>query len=91
MEDARALKRAYARLIREYGPETHPEVFQHIRRLYEQAGAARADAAIAEETSKGEGAASAGGSASAPSQEEHAAWVDAHLAAPGAPDLRAPD
>ncbi len=35
--DAAALKRAYARLIRTHGPETDPEAFRHIRALYEQA------------------------------------------------------
>lgn len=42
MGDPRALKRAYARLIREHGPETDPEAFQHIRALYEAALAAPA-------------------------------------------------
>jgi hypothetical protein len=35
--DARALRRAYAALVRRWTPEEHPEVFQHIRALYEQA------------------------------------------------------
>lgn len=35
--DLRQLKRAYAALIRAYGPESHPEVFEHVRRLYEEA------------------------------------------------------
>lgn len=38
--DAAQLKRAYARLIRKHSPESDPEAFQHIRRLYEQAQAA---------------------------------------------------
>lgn len=38
-EDPTQLKRAYARLIRAHGPESDPEAFEHIRRLYEQAQA----------------------------------------------------
>ncbi|TVQ86452.1 MAG: hypothetical protein EA397_19840 [Deltaproteobacteria bacterium] len=37
IQDARALKRAYAKLIRQYPPETSPEAFTHIRALYEHA------------------------------------------------------
>lgn len=37
LADRRALKRAYARLVRAHPPEADPEVFQHIRRLYEEA------------------------------------------------------
>ena len=33
--DRRAVKRAYTKLIRKFSPESHPEVFAHIRRLYE--------------------------------------------------------
>ncbi len=39
LSDLRSLKRSYARLIRAWGPEQHPEAFQHIRRLYELARA----------------------------------------------------
>ncbi len=35
--DGRALKRAYARLIRRFGPDHEPEAFEHIRALYEMA------------------------------------------------------
>jgi hypothetical protein len=35
--DPKALKRAYARLIRAFGPDTDPAAFAHIRALYEQA------------------------------------------------------
>lgn len=38
--DPRELRRAYARLIRAHGPEGEPEVFQHVRRLYEEGLAA---------------------------------------------------
>jgi hypothetical protein len=37
VDDARALKRAYASLIRRFGPDAAPDVFAHIRRLYEAA------------------------------------------------------
>lgn len=37
VSDRRALKKAYARLIRRFDPERHPEAFTHIRRLYELA------------------------------------------------------
>jgi len=37
LADSRALRKAYARLIRRFDPETSPEVFAHIRRLYEAA------------------------------------------------------
>lgn len=37
VDDARALRRAYARLVRVHGPEDDPETFAHVRRLYEQA------------------------------------------------------
>ncbi|MEM7675979.1 MAG: hypothetical protein AAF449_08250 [Myxococcota bacterium] len=37
LQSSSALKRAYARLIRRYGPDHHPQVFAHIRDLYEQA------------------------------------------------------
>lgn len=36
MRDARSLKRAYARLVREHPPERDAASFEHIRRLYEQ-------------------------------------------------------
>ncbi len=35
--DRRGLKRAYAQLIRTWDPDGHPEVFTHIRALYEAA------------------------------------------------------
>jgi len=35
--DRRALRKAYARLIKRFDPEHHPAAFEHIRRLYEQA------------------------------------------------------
>ena len=35
--DPKALRKAYARLIRQFTPETHPDAFAHIRRLYEEA------------------------------------------------------
>jgi len=35
--ERRALKRAYATLIKTYDPDSHPDVFTHIRALYEQA------------------------------------------------------
>ena len=40
LSDARALKRAYARLIRRFKPEVAPAAFAHIRRVYEEAKAA---------------------------------------------------
>lgn len=39
VDDLRALKRAYAKLIRAHPPEQAPETFAHIRALYEQARA----------------------------------------------------
>lgn len=38
--DLRRLKRAYAKLIRVFSPESAPDVFAHVRRLYEEARAA---------------------------------------------------
>lgn len=35
--EPRALKRAYAALVKRFGPEGDPEAFEHIRRLYEAA------------------------------------------------------
>ena len=37
VDDPRSLKRAYATLIRAFAPDDHPEVFAHIRSLYESA------------------------------------------------------
>lgn len=37
VHDRRGLKRAYAALIKTWGPDAHPEVFRHIRDLYEAA------------------------------------------------------
>lgn len=37
VHDRRGLKRAYAGLIKVWGPDAHPEVFRHIRGLYEAA------------------------------------------------------
>lgn len=34
-----ALRRAYATLIRHFGPDEHPDVFEHVRALYERAKA----------------------------------------------------
>lgn len=45
------LKRAYARLVRQYGPESDPTAFEHIRRLYEEATTALREPARAEEAS----------------------------------------
>jgi hypothetical protein len=66
--DARALKRAYAKLLRTWDPEREPEAFQHLRRLYE-AGIAALEAAPAP--------VEAGPLDEAVEQ----AWVDAQLAA----------
>ena len=43
--DPRALKRAYAALVKRFGPESDPEAFEALRRLYEAACAAPAPAA----------------------------------------------
>ncbi|MEO1337987.1 MAG: hypothetical protein AAFV29_20250, partial [Myxococcota bacterium] len=43
-----ALKRAYAKLIRQYGPDHHPDVFAHIRALYERARAGDVVECVAE-------------------------------------------
>lgn len=43
LADARQLKRVYARLIRVHTPEQAPEVFAHIRCLYEQAQSSLAE------------------------------------------------
>lgn len=39
LESRRGLRRAYARLIKRFGPERSPKTFAHIRALYEQAQA----------------------------------------------------
>lgn len=98
MDDARALKRAYAALIRTYGPETHPEVFQHIRRLYEQAGVereARAEVAAARavraspsaESAAGESAAASAVAAAAAAAAARAIAMDTCVAELDAADL----
>lgn len=46
--DRKALRRAYARLIKRFGPETHPEAFEHIRRLYEEARSAVQSRSVSE-------------------------------------------
>jgi len=63
-ENLRALKRAYARLIRAHGPERDPAAFQHIRALYEDAR---------EALERGEQAAPDEG------QDAERAWVEAAL------------
>lgn len=60
VEDEAALKRAYARLLREHRPDEDPEGFAAVRRLYEQA---RADLAAGRVAPAGTEAAEAQGRA----------------------------
>lgn len=76
VRDAVALRRAYARLVRLHGPETDPDGFRQVRRLYEAAVAALAT----RPDDTAEALASDGAVAEAAPSSQEEAWVDAKLA-----------
>ena len=74
LTDRRALRRSYAGLIRVYTPEAAPEVFAHIRALFEAAQISEASDSAADEAPSELAA-----PADPPNAEASANWLEANL------------